>query len=59
MSFVEFPKCLYRHADLSGDTVTVASVEEQMKAQAEGWLTVDEIYAGQVPLLPEKKKSKK
>lgn len=59
MSFVEFPKCLYKQVDLSVETLTVLTAEEQTQAQADGWMTVEDIYAGKVTQPAEKKKTKK
>ncbi|MDE2102356.1 MAG: hypothetical protein KGL39_34235 [Patescibacteria group bacterium] len=42
--YQEYPKCLYGR---SGDTLTVASAEEEQEAAKLGWLTAEEYYSGQ------------
>jgi hypothetical protein len=41
---IEFPKCLYKNHDFTGDTLTVNSSEEQAVAAGDGWLTCEQIY---------------
>lgn len=42
--FVEYPKCLYKNADFSGETLTVTTPDQEVAAKAYGWMTCEQIY---------------
>ncbi len=52
--FVEYPKCLYKNADFSGETLTVTTPDQEAAAKAYGWMTCEQIYGIEpLPKLPE------